>query len=392
MTKASQPPAIARGFRFPGLFILVALCLTRTAPLLALERVTLLESAKSIEIEGRLLKAPESWGPVLIDSAGVLWRVPPEKQVKRASDDRPFKAVTPPELAKQLLATLPAGFESYQTEHYVILHDTSKTYARWCGSLFERLHASFSSYWTRLGMPIAKPEFPLAAIVFADKRAYLKYAKPDLGDAGESVVAYYHLRDNRMVMYDLTGLEALKSIRGRAGKAPTVNELLSQPEAERAVATIVHEATHQIMFNSGIHQRYLDCPLWFSEGMAVYFESPDLGNSRGWGGAGKINDGRLADFRKYLKGRPADSLKTLVTADDRFRDTKTAISAYAEAWSLTYFLVKHRQKQYVAYMKALSQRDPMIEDSPEYRLKQFELAFGDWKQLDREFIRAMEKL
>ena len=42
------------------------------------------------------------------------------------------------------------------------------------------------------------------------------------------------------------------------------------------MATIVHEATHQIAFNCGMQQRYADIPLWLCEGMAVYFEAPDL--------------------------------------------------------------------------------------------------------------------
>jgi hypothetical protein len=374
------------------ILLLITFCLGWTGSAAALDRAVYLEGGKKIEVDGRRLKAPESWGLVMMAPDGVLWRIPPEQQLQHTTDDAPFKPMAPAAMAKQLLATLPAGFESYQTSHYLILHDTSKAYARWCGSLFERLHAAFTNYWTRQGLALSEPEFPLVAIVFADRKTYLKYSRPDLESLGESVVAYYHLRTNRMVMFDLTGMEALKNLWGRAGPAASLNDFLARPEAAQAVATLIHEATHQIMFNSGIHERYLDCPLWFSEGMAVYFETPDLNSSKGWAGVGKVNDVRLARFQKSLKGRPAESLKTLITGDDRFRDPKQSEEAYAEAWSLTYYLIKQRPKQYLAFMKTLSQKDPLVEDTAAVRLKQFETIFGDWLKLDREFVRSMSQL
>ena len=36
-----------------------------------------------------------------------------------------------------------------------------------------------------------QPEFPLVAVVFADRQAYLKFSRSELGDAGESVVGYF---------------------------------------------------------------------------------------------------------------------------------------------------------------------------------------------------------
>ena len=81
---------------------------------------------------------------------------------------------------------------------------------------------------------------------------------------------------------------------------------LSQPEAAKTVATIVHEATHQIAFICGLHRRYADIPLWVSEGVAVYFETPDLGSSKGWSTIGAVNRARLLTFRAYSQRRPAD--------------------------------------------------------------------------------------
>ena len=66
------------------------------------------------------------------------------------------------------------------------------------------------------------------------------------------------------------------------------------------VATIIHEATHQLAFNRGLQARFADVPLWVSEGIALYFETPDLRNSRGWQTVGAVNRVRLDRFRQYL--------------------------------------------------------------------------------------------
>ena len=105
-------------------------------------------------------------------------------------------------------------------------------------------------------------------VVFADRDAYLKFSRPELGEAGESVIGYFSLFSNRMTMYDLTGLEAQGRGARRRRTAAQINQILAQPDALRTVATIVHEATHQIAFNCGLHARLSDCPLWFSEGIA----------------------------------------------------------------------------------------------------------------------------
>ena len=68
----------------------------------------------------------------------------------------------------------------------------------------------------------------------------------------------------------------------------------------RPVSTIVHEATHQIAFNSGLHQRLSDCPKWFSEGVAMYCETPDLKSSEGWAGIGAVNRNRLAHSSSFF--------------------------------------------------------------------------------------------
>ena len=119
------------------------------------------------------------------------------------------------------------------------------------------------------------------------------------------------------------------------------------------VATVIHEATHQIAFNCGLQTRFADIPLWVSEGVAVYFEAPDFSNSKGWRTIGEVNRPRLGAFRQYAGRRTNGSLRSLIADDKRFRDPRQAADAYAEAWALNYFLIRQKPKEYAAYLQEL---------------------------------------
>ena len=374
------------------LLILMAFCLGWTGTAHGLEQVVVRRDGKQFHVDGKLLTKAEDGGLLILARDGVLWAIQPEEQVKHTTDEFPFRPFSKDEMQKRLLGELPQGFKAHQTAHYLICYDTSDIYARWCGALFERLYRAFTNYWSRKGFKLSQPELPLVAVVFADQDSYVKFTREELKDDGRSIHSYFSLRTNRMMMYDLTGIEALRQSGRRGATSARINQILSQPKAAQTVAAIVHEATHQIAFNCGLHQRYSGCPVWFSEGIAVYFETPDLHSSKGWGGIGKVNRWRLARFRRYLKNRPADSLKTLTADDKRFHDVKLAKDAYAEAWALTHYLMRQHSKKYVAYLKMLSKKAPLVQDDPKTRLKEFQHIFGDLKRLDREFLRYMMRV
>jgi hypothetical protein len=257
------------------------------------------------------------------------------------------------------------------------------------GGLYERLYAAFYNYWQRRKVELRDPEFPLVALVFDNQSSYAQYARTELGDATSTIIGYYSLKSNQVNMYDLTGIEEL-NFKGDRNSSSRINAVLSQPGAERTVATIVHEATHQLAFNSGLQTRFADIPFWVSEGIAIYFETPDLASSKGWRNIGGVNRVNLFNFRKSLKGRPADALVRLISDDKRFRDPATSADAYAEAWALNYFLLRKYEDRYVQYLRQLSQLSPLVEEGPEFRVTLFKKHFGeDLSALDAEFLRYM---
>ena len=358
------------------------------------ESVTFLVKGQKQTVRGRTLIEAADGGLMFQGVDGALWIIERGELQGRERLDKPFTPLTTAELSEQMLAELPTGFRSYTTPHYVVCYNTSRAYAQWTGSLLERLYKAFTNYWQTRGFEIDEPEFPLGVVVFADRQSYDQASREDLPGGTGNIVGFYSLRSNRVNMFDLTGSEAVanQANSNRRGSMREINQMLSQPAATPLVATVVHEATHQIAFNCGLQQRFADIPLWLCEGMAVYFEAPDLTSRSGWQGIGKVNRPRLDKFRTNLSNWNDGTLEATLRDSKRFRDPNTAVDAYADAWALNYYLIKYHPKAYNAYIKALAEKRPLIEDDPEKRLALFREHFGDLHKLEQEFLKQMSRV
>ncbi|MBI5758647.1 MAG: DUF1570 domain-containing protein [Planctomycetales bacterium] len=346
------------------------------------------EKDREQTVLGRVLLDAQDGGLLVIGRDGKLWSVGVDELVRRKVTDEDFSPLSAKALGEQLRGELGAGFEIVTTKHYVICSNAGRQYSQWCGTLFERLFDAFRNYWKQRGLALHYPEFPLIAIVFANEQQFAAFAQRDAGPDATSSKGYFSITSNRMVMYDLVA-----EARGAAALSATEFQQRLGTQAFN-VATVVHEATHQIAFNSGMHTRYADNPLWLTEGMAMFFETPDLNSKTGWRTVGIVNDLRLKQFRDFsTKRRPADSLATLIQSDARFTDEKLAVDAYAEAWSLSYFLIKNRPADYVRYLERLAAKPRLMWDTPEQRVAEFEEVFGKKvNEIEADWVKAMRRL
>lgn len=341
--------------------------------------------------DGRIVVEVADGGILLQTTDGALWTIERGEIVSRKKLDEPFQPLTPKELSERLISEMPAEFRTYTTPHYVVVYNTSRAYAQWTSSLLERLYKAFTNYWEGQGLELHDPEFALPVFLFANRQQYDQASRDDLPGGTGSIIGFYSLRSNRINMFDLTGVEAVRG-NGSRGSIKEINQMLSQSAAVPLVATVVHEATHQIAFNCGLQQRFADIPLWQCEGMAVYFEAPDLASTRGWRGIGRVNYPRLETFRKNLPNWQAGALQTLLRDSRRLRDPKTAVDAYADAWALNYYLIKYQPKAYAEYLKALAAKRPLVDDTPESRLAEFQAHFGDLGKVEQEFLKQMSRV
>jgi hypothetical protein len=321
-----------------------------------LEAVVVVEA-----VDGGLLLERSDERLELVQPSALRGRTPLDRPVMEA----------PRDLGRRILGELPPGFDLLVTRHYVICFDTSRAYAQWCGALFERLHDAFMNFWRQAGFETTSPPRPLLVVIFADRQRYEAFAARDLGAATDRVVGYYNLMTNRVTTFDLTGSAALTRPAGQAAARAGL-EILAQPEAAGMVATLVHEATHQMAFNAGLHRRLAPVPLWVSEGVATYFETPDLAHDRGWKGIGNVNRQRLD---RFLASQEPGWLERIVRDDAPFRQPAEALDAYARAWALTFFLMQTRKAAFVDYLEAIAAKSPLVDDSPEERVADFQAAF-----------------
>ncbi len=317
---------------------------------------------------GEILVEAQDGGVMLQADDGRIWTLQPEQIDQRTSDDKPLQPIDADEMERRMLAEMKDGFNVYRTQHYLVVYNSDEVYAKQVAALFEQLYRGFFAFWKNQRWELPEPRFPLVALVLRNHDVFLQHAGDEIGETAKSVIGYYHLASNRMTTFNV-------------------------PDWERNVATIIHEATHQLAYNCGLQRRFADNPMWVSEGLAMFFESPDRRNPGKWRSIGRVNQVNLSRWHRYIRNRPEESLATLLADDMRFRSSATATAAYAEGWALTYFLIKTRRKEYVEYLRALSEGRPLAERTQRERIEMFETAFDSTlTELDKAFVTYMRRI
>ncbi|MCX7425378.1 MAG: DUF1570 domain-containing protein [Planctomycetia bacterium] len=306
----------------------------------------------------------------LLGRDGRLWSFDPNEATDYRQTAAQFHPYSPSELRATLLRELGPGYEVTGTTHYMVAHPRGQR-DRWA-ERFEDLYRSFVQYFSVRGFRLVEPPFPLIGIVCRDREDFSRYSARQGMPAGRGVLGYYSLDSNRITLYDVAD-----------GKADANDWRLN-------AETVIHEATHQIAFNTGVHSRYCPPPTWVVEGLATVFETPGVHDARAHPGqSDRINRERLKDYRGLAAGKSQGQVPAELTASDAlFRSQPSA--AYAEAWALAFYLIETRPREFAKYL-ALTAAHPPFEQYPSARrLEDFTSVFGkDWRMLDAQFTRFM---
>ena len=344
-------------------------------------------------IEGELLIEALDGSLLFQEMDGSLRILTGAEVAAKTIQELPLQPMSKEQVGESLLEELPEGFKIHTTDDYVIAYQTERAYAKWIGNLYQgRLKRRFRKFWSnrKFKLEVEEPEFPLVAVIFATRAQYAAQVQRELNIELGTMVAYYNLQSNRVTMYDLT---ADQGAGGGVVQQRDIDRILNSRQGISMVTTIIHEGTHQLMFNSGLQTRLADTPLWLNEGLAMFFEPPDLRAAQGWNGPGRTNYSRLRDLRKKST-RATDSLATLVSNDDRLKsEGEATLIAYAESWALTHFLINRKPTQFGRYLKFLSQKKPQQMAKTGQRLADFKKFFGDdLLKLDEEFIEYVNRI
>lgn len=311
---------------------------------------------------------------IMLGRDGQMWDFDPKTASNYSQLGTPFRPASQGEMRGELLAEFGKGYDVTGTGSYLVVHPAG-TKDQWAGN-FEKLYRSFHHYFTARGIQPQRPEFPLVAIVFPTFQAYQQYAAKEGMRVSPGIVGYYSSRTNRVALYDMT--------HGNHSNQALWDENMS---------TVIHEATHQTAFNTGIHSRYAPQPKWLVEGLATMFEAPGVWDSQNHTRFGdRVNKTRMVEFLQFNKSqRPANSLEQFIASDDAFY--KRPSTAYGEGWALVFYLIETRPREFAAYIKTVSQRSGSEDYTKEQRVADFQAAFGrDLDQLESHFLRYISQL
>jgi hypothetical protein len=335
-------------------------------------RWTLSVNLKGQRLEGFPLRTADNLISLMLCD-GRLVEFSPSEVTNFRKLSSSFQPFSNGEMRAELMRELPKSLEVTGTGHYVVAHPRGEG-DKWAAR-FEELYRSMTHYFSVRGFQMREPEFPLAAIVWNKREDFLRYAAAEGSSLPSGVIGYYSMLSNRITLYDMA-----------AGS--------NDPEAwKQNASTIIHEATHQTAFNTGIHQRFADTPKWVIEGLGTLFEPRGVWDARHYSRLeDRINRERLASFRQYLKsGRPPQGFM-LVVADDRLFNSN-ALAAYAESWALSFYLSEKEPRKYSAYLAKTGALKPFQPYRTDRRLADFKAVFGEnTRMLEANYLRFIEGL
>ena len=298
--------------------------------------------------------------------------------------DEPFRPATPSEVAEGLLAGPLAGFNLKTSSHYLVFYKSTPEFAEQSARVLEGLYACLVDAFRRKEVSVHESEFPLVAVIFGTEAEFRQFREVD-----PQIRAYYEIYTNRIYMFE------------------TSEQLEAAPEvaALRRPQTVAHEGTHQILQNIGIQPRLAAWPPWLIEGLAEYCATPVMTRKgTAWSFLGAVNAEHLATIRDLadpdagqflgqappiVMGRKPDQplVEYVVTR------TELTPTDYALSWAVTHYLAWKRLDDFMAYVKLMSQLQPLEPRTPEQQLAVFRAAFKtDLTRLDKDINKYLGRL
>lgn len=263
-----------------------------------------------------------------------------------------------------------AGFETTSSEHYLAIGNASDLFRKRALEICEKLAKDYISHFQFKNLGVKPLGHRLAVVTLADAASFTAFSGME---ASPAVGGFYDRDMNWLAILDNRSLEGA-----------------NQTVAKQAnLVSLVHEATHQLTFNTGLLNRDGDVPVALSEGLATYAET--------WQPSGRIsrlgheNAGRRQGFDYARReGQAWIPLSQLLQKDDVFRDgggggDSDAVLqlAYAEAWLLVYQLLQPSSlARFRAYLRAIRGRKDTSS-----RLDDAKQALGDLDAFDRSLRR-----
>lgn len=337
-------------------------------------------------LTGRVLVEAQDGGILFEERSGQLHNLAPKEFTSFVARSGAFSYLPPDDLAALLLQQTGAGSDIHLTEHFVICSDASELYTTFCGVLLEKVFAEYMKFFEGSDVQLTSLTTKLPVLVFRDVARFQEFAGRQHPDTDfTDVPGYYSVRDNQMLITAISGDRDFRT------NSDVVRELKKKP---RQVETIVHEAVHQLAFNTGLQVRFADNPMWLSEGLAVFFERASGRSSTIWSRPGEVSQIHLPGFHAATRqNRLRLPLSELLESDQAFQSADKLADAYAEGWAVTYFLIRSDKAAFNRLVSHLQHRKPLQAVDATTRLAEFEAATGKpLEDFERYFLRYMSRV
>lgn len=322
------------------------------------------QAPKLLKVEvpgGHYVGLPVHWGTydaVMLEPTGQMQFI--EQSNVRSHSMLPYD-FAPQSLTDariELQNELGANYETVVLGPYVIAAPLGQ--AEHWRTRFSRLLAGYLRYFEVRGWPLRRPDFPLRVVVYATRAEFIAYSSRQGKKIPSSMVGCYSPRTNRCALYNID----LPSNQATGAAATNWSE---------TEATIVHEAVHQLAYNSGIHERLSMDPLWFIEGLACMFEQPGVYDSGQRSGTlvSRMDPARKQRLKTVID-QPSllvSYLQSLSESDELFE--REVEVAYDLSWALTFYVAERMPVEFRKYSSVLAARPfgeyPSVERSRDFR-------------------------
>ena len=305
---------------------------------------------------------------LMMTSDGSIQRLRNSDIVRQSVLKDRFQSIGRNEFSQQLRAEFGKNYSVRSETPYLIVA-RSEHMEGWT-QRFRSLHHSFKLYCSTHALPTREIEFPLVAVVFGSRSEFVRYANTAGVKLPEFCVGYYFTDSNRILLYE--------------------SKDMSKTETQN---TISHEATHQLAFNMGLHQRRASTPLWLIEGLATMFESPRLSGLQARDGKSLWPASRKSTWQSLAQRPEAVQrcVAALIHSDLPFEADFE--SAYTVSWAMATYLSQRQSQQFGQYLQRVGNMPPFQEYDAPQRVADFERAFGtDARLLTRKLIKHLETL
>ncbi len=292
---------------------------------------------------------------------------------------------------------LPRRFVDYEGKRFIVISDAAPGWSRQQAALLDRTYHQFARFARRLDVKPLPLRHKLVCVLFQEHDDYRRFARTRDGVTAEWISGYYSPKNDRIVFYNIETnpdfaeaiqvSESAQRIARVEGHTPAARGRLREEYKKAAIATVVHEAVHQLSFHTRIQSPQIQNPLWLSEGLATAFETDRPNRSFG---PDHIYDLREEQFTELLDAGKLIPLRELVTYSnmpDNEDDTIAAV--YHQSYSLVTWMCRFRKSQMRDFLAALRSERPG-RPSARRQLQIFEKAFGKVGAVEKAWLRHVE--